>query len=438
MGNIPKEVIKYQKKVFDYFNVPLEQIKVEFHNGESVSHAEAIESYLFTCTRETNKTNFIIFDIDCIPLNLKALEYYAQSIEKGILIGPMQRSNHINNNKHIYCGPCALGFNKTIYKPTKFYPSYRADTGEELTYMVEEMRIKTIKLAPSHVELLKWPLKNDNILEFGEGTTYNNMIYHAFNSRYGGSKRFIRKCKEVLKEKEVKPQPIITVVLPISRPELAWEAIKSVYNQDIKEYFQLLLVWDGPNKHIFDETIINKYVLLDQINIPYNTYTTIHSSPGGIPRCIGSAIAQGKYVCYLDEDNTWKSNHLSTIQQLILDTNAEVVYSLRELYSPAGDFVSVDNFESLGPNEGIHAAQGGLIDTNCIGLNRSVLWNTFGGWLSPHRNDDRFMLFNLRANNIKFACTNQATVEYILPEKLFKSSEFWVAQKQYLVKGRIK
>jgi hypothetical protein len=50
---------------------------------------------------------------------------------------------------------------------------------------------------PTHVEQEKWDLYPDK--KFGYGTTYDNRVYHAFESRLSSAQNsFIKKCKEIL------------------------------------------------------------------------------------------------------------------------------------------------------------------------------------------------------------------------------------------------
>ena len=179
MRNIPNEIRLYQAKVFERFGVPLQQLEVNATGPmqESMLIGSAIEQVV-----EQNKDRvkyFLMFDIDCIPLSKEAIQYYVDEIKAGKLIGPVQRSNHIENGKHVFAAPCALGFSSELYKEigalsqdSLFKPTGRGDTCEEFTYMMEVYKPEELKiLRPTHVEKLIWPLENQNRLEYGEGTT---------------------------------------------------------------------------------------------------------------------------------------------------------------------------------------------------------------------------------------------------------------------------
>jgi hypothetical protein len=51
---------------------------------------------------------------------------------------------------------------------------------------------------PTDIEEEKWYLHHPVHNKFGIGTTYNDLIYHAFFSRENNSDGFINKCKSIL------------------------------------------------------------------------------------------------------------------------------------------------------------------------------------------------------------------------------------------------
>lgn len=159
-------------------------------------------SALSYCQHNNTRPITIFLDIDCIPLKQGALECMTEQVENGTLFGAVQRSNHIQNNEHLYVGPFCMAFLNSQYKTLgspSFFETSRGDCAEELTYRWEELKSPVEFIWPSHVEHPCWLLK-DNIM-FGQGTTYGNLFYHAFESRNGEViPSFINKCKEVINE----------------------------------------------------------------------------------------------------------------------------------------------------------------------------------------------------------------------------------------------
>jgi len=154
----------------------------------------------------------LILDIDCVPLRPEALEYTFEQAEKGILTGNVQRSNHIENNKHVYVAPSCMGLTKAMFPQgiPSFRPTVRGDIGEELTYIFEqqgqpfEMYLPRVYQALPYQMDVPWDL-NDEMPKYGIGTTFVNcngmeMYYHLFQSRLKVFDHlFFTKCEELLR-----------------------------------------------------------------------------------------------------------------------------------------------------------------------------------------------------------------------------------------------
>lgn len=196
--NIPPKVISYQKRVFDMFDMELEQELSNIHHPD----------YL---TNKINSENFdimVFFDIDCIPLKPGLYEYIVSQIsDNNTLIGVEQAANHIDGNIK-YAGPACFAISKIAYEKLG-YPSFRisklADTGGELTIAAKEkgVKVKYFKITSSLNK--KWKCGKKR---FGNGTIYDDWLYHQFEIRYDGFQgklceyQFITKCKEILEKYE--------------------------------------------------------------------------------------------------------------------------------------------------------------------------------------------------------------------------------------------
>jgi len=164
-----------------------------------------------------NYDTILILDIDCVPLSVEALEYIFDQAEAGVFIGNAQRSNHIENNKHIYPAPSCVCITKDMFeklgKPS-FKVTNRGDIGEELCYIAEQQSITIEMFMPSKYEALPywgnneedrkpWPLA-DGHPEYGIGTTFVNkngdeMFYHLFQCRLNVfNNLFFLKCASVM------------------------------------------------------------------------------------------------------------------------------------------------------------------------------------------------------------------------------------------------
>jgi len=102
--------------------------------------------------------------------------------------------------------------------------------------------------------------------------------------------------------------PFFSVVVPTyNRSEMARDAVHSVLNQDFSD-FELIVVDDGSSDNTADvmTSFSNKLRYHRQIN-------------GGVAsaRNAGISLSSGQYICYLDSDDLWPKNKLSTYKSLI-------------------------------------------------------------------------------------------------------------------------
>jgi hypothetical protein len=203
--NIPTEVISAQAEV----------VRRCLPNGCDFAqllvndHATGLDDFI----KDSKYDVYVIFDIDCIPLANWVVPWLLQNALAGTVVGAAQRANHIDNNEHIYAGPCALAFSREVFERVNgpsFIATDRGDVAEELTYACESHGIPICLLWPTHVVHPKWPLRGG--FSFGNGTTFGAAVYHAFELSRGQTvTMFIERCKQVLagmdKEFECKPNP---------------------------------------------------------------------------------------------------------------------------------------------------------------------------------------------------------------------------------------
>lgn len=202
MANISDEVLKLQAEcVHKYLPKGWEFNQVLYTD----SHGHAMQR----CT-DSNKNPVTVFlDVDCIPLTKESFRFLYDdrwSCVNGALVGCAQRANHIQNNKHIYAGPFCMSFLNETYKELgnpSFLETSRGDVGEELTYKWQENHKSVYLLWPSDVQHPLWDLL-DKTVQFGLGTTYESLFYHAFCARTTeGQGLFINQCNRILEHEVV-------------------------------------------------------------------------------------------------------------------------------------------------------------------------------------------------------------------------------------------
>jgi hypothetical protein len=188
--NISTEILNYQKKVFEHFNLEIEQHVGEFDHGQFLQHILKEEKTKYT----------VFFDVDCIPLASNLYDIIQEELTKEECILGIEQTGM--PRYHIYAGPACLALSSQLYKKLEspsLNQNFRSDVAEELTWRCEERAIKVKYFTVGNVEHPKWRLGYDR--SFGIGTTYTfrgcNVLYHQFEIR-NNSSNFIDKCKNVL------------------------------------------------------------------------------------------------------------------------------------------------------------------------------------------------------------------------------------------------
>jgi hypothetical protein len=203
MNNMPENVIEYQKKIFDLFHMELNQeFTIQpFHDYWLNEKIKALDFDIV-----------IFFDIDCIPLKPGLYEYIVDQISDNNSIIGVEQSSWARNPDFIYAGLPCFAFTKQVYekmnKPT-FDLSENYDAGGEFTWRANEygVNVKLFKITNSLNR--KWKCGNKR---FGNGTIYDDWLYHQFEVRYYSENtfekiytyQFIKKCKEIIEKQKMK------------------------------------------------------------------------------------------------------------------------------------------------------------------------------------------------------------------------------------------
>jgi hypothetical protein len=189
------------------------------------------------------------------------------------------------------------------------------------------------------------------------------------------------------------------VVMPtILRPSLQ-RAVASIYAQNIEDRCQLLFGIDKVNG---DHNVLNYAIqnrppnwALTVLNLGYSTSVRnggIHlAQDGGALRCVLSYCANSRFLCYLDDDNWWNQNHISSLLKAIVDH--DYAYSYRWFVDPvSGEPLAVDTWESVGPGVGIFSQpNGGFVDPNTLMIDKTRCEEVLRWWTIPLSNDEKGM-----------------------------------------------
>jgi len=156
--------------------------------------------------------------------------------------------------------------------------------------------------------------------------------------------------------KKVYLGPLISVVVPTyNRKELLAKVLESIKKQD---YLAIDVVVVGDNCPVFQYSFTER-----RYNLPAN-----HGAGGAVPRNYGIMLAAGQWIAYLDDDNEWEPNHLSSLMEAIQTADVEFAFS---------------SMSVSGKSIVFEEPKFGSIDTSCV-LHRKDLVRRYGWWKDRH------------------------------------------------------
>lgn len=187
--------------------------------------------------------------------------------------------------------------------------------------------------------------------------------------------------------------PLVSVIVPTHRRTLLLEkALRSALAQDYTN-LEILVVGDACPE--LDATIAyqgNSRIRF--YNLPEN-----HGSGGAVPRNYGIMLAAGNLIAYLDDDNTWSSNHISSLYAELRIQGAAFTFSS----------MKVRGTELL-----FEKPEPGSIDTSCV-LHRKDLVHKYGWWkdrVEGGYSHDWEFFSRWIAGKEKWIATQKATLNY--------------------------
>ena len=234
------------------------------------------------------------------------------------------------------------------------------------------------------------------------------------------------------------------VVIPtVARLSLV-RAVRSVYAQDIEGGVQVLIGLDKPlsdsSALVQIERECPPHCLLTLFDLGYSTsrrHGGLHAAcDGGALRTILSYAAHSRYVAYLDDDNWWAPQHLSSLRRSI--EGVDWAFSLRWYVDPQSQKpVCVDEWESLGPDAGCFRPQfGGFVDPSCLMIDKQACEPVLRWWSVPLPDDEEGMSADrnvLRAlQPYRWHGTDQATAYYTMhpADVLHPHRQRWIEEKR--------
>lgn len=134
-------------------------------------------------------------------------------------------------------------------------------------------------------------------------------------------------------EKNMEEKILVSVVIPVYKTEkFLKSAVDSVRNQTYKD-IEIILIDDG-SPDICPQ-------LCDEIAAEYKNVTAIHKENGGLSsaRNVGIEKATGKYIYFLDSDDTIDENAIADMVEIAERDNSDVVFPNQyyKVYEDSGE-----------------------------------------------------------------------------------------------------
>jgi hypothetical protein len=208
---IEPKMINLQRQVVDKFRgtIPYRELIYNF-DMTLFDHGDILNRALTHIFYHSAHDCVLIIDVDAIPLSSRALDITFDLAYQGHVVGNIQRSNHCENDQHVYVASSYACFTRETYEycgnPNLSYTN-KYDTLEMLTVNAERFNRPVTMFMPYHVTCPTdtgeyWPLK-DGMPVYGMGTTfsYRNepLTFHLFGSAHQKwNQIFYDKCKSIL------------------------------------------------------------------------------------------------------------------------------------------------------------------------------------------------------------------------------------------------
>ncbi len=210
----------------------------------------------------------------------------------------------------------------------------------------------------------------------------------------------------------------------ILRPSLV-RTLKSIFAQDFPGRIQILLGIDFKKNDpaVIDDACrqIPSHCAVCVFDLGYSTSTRhggLHpAADGGALRTIMSYAANSRYIAYLDDDNWWAPQHLSSLRRAI--EGFHWAFSFRWFVDPdSGKPLCIDEWESAGPGSGVfRRSLGGFVDPNCLMIDKLACEPVLRWWTIPVRGDKAGLtqdrnVFHLLKKHFAVGWTGKATCYY--------------------------
>ena len=224
------------------------------------------------------------------------------------------------------------------------------------------------------------------------------------------------------------------VIIPTIGSVVLDQTLKSLENQTYKDVTTLIVV-DGPEYKSKVDNIIDKHPNLNKQVVYLQENVGANGFYGQRVYAAFSHLVNKDYVFYLDQDNWYEPNHIEYMINTIESTGCQWAYSLRNIYSPDGDYLLQDNCESLGKWNAWTNTN--MVDTNCYCIPRNIaveisrFWHC--GW-----GEDRVIFSILNEHFPNYECSGKYTINYRLGGNVGSVSKDFFEQGNSVIDSQYK
>lgn len=207
-------------------------------------------------------------------------------------------------------------------------------------------------------------------------------------------------------------EPLVTVVTATTGASCLKDACESVASQKYKNIEHYVVV-DGADRGEASLQILKKFPKVKLLILPYATGKDNYN--GHRIYAAATYLSNGKFISFLDEDNFYEDDHISSCVELAMD-GYEWVYSLRKIVGKSKEFICNDDCESLGKWKSVLGDY--FVDVGCWFLSKpsalmvSPLWYRRARHPQEQPEVDRIITATLMQHAPKFECTKKYTLNY--------------------------
>lgn len=218
------------------------------------------------------------------------------------------------------------------------------------------------------------------------------------------------------------PFDVAVVIQTILRPSLA-RAVRSVFRQDIAGRVQLLIGIDKREggAEMLDELVRDcpGNMCLTIIDLGYSTSRrhggVYPNGYGGGLRTILSYSANSRFVAYLDDDDWWAHDHLSSLLSAV--SGKGWAFSYRWMVDrETGWPICRDEWDSVGPHRGINKERfGGFVAPSNLILDKEICHFILPYWAAaafPDGTGEDRLVFKALLNSYPWAASQKYSSYY--------------------------